>query len=90
MVPLPPLPETPKAPPVQPGGKPNDSSLPLERVVQGLPPMQVAPSVEHLYEGHLGEFTKGWGSDLTIPPNPNPLIPLPAHLIAGVYAEFIM
>ena len=27
--------------------------------------MQVAPSVEHLYEGHLGEVSKGWGRDLT-------------------------
>ena len=63
----------PGAPPeLSPGGKPDDSSLLMERVVKGLPPMQVASSVEHLYEGHLGEVTKGWGSDLTSPPNPPP------------------
>ena len=51
----------PEAPPeAPPGGKPDDNSLSIERVAQGLPPMQVAPSVEHLYEGHLGEVTKVW------------------------------
>ena len=59
----------PEAPPeAPPGGKPDDNSLSIERVAQGLPPMQVAPSVEHLYEGHLGEVSKGWGRDLTPPP----------------------
>ena len=71
--PSPALPESPiplEAPPETfPGGKPDGNSLQMERVAQGLPPTQVAPSVEHLYEGHLGEVTKGWGSDLTIPPH---------------------
>ena len=72
----------PEAPPETfPGGKPDDNSLQLERAAQGLPPVQVAPSVEHLYVGHLGEVTKGWGSDLTspppnIPPSP-PIFPQP-------------
>ena len=67
----------PEAPPETfPGGKPDDNSLQLERVAQGLPPVQVAPSVEHLYVGHLGEVTKGWGSDLTSPPNIPPSPPI--------------
>ena len=48
-------PETP--PETFPGGKPDDNPLQMERVAQGLPPTQVAPSVEHLYEGHLGEVS---------------------------------
>ena len=33
---------TPEAPLVSQGGKPDDSSLSVERIAQGLPPMQVA------------------------------------------------
>ena len=59
--PSPALPESPippEAPPETfPGDEPDGNSLQMERVAQGLPPMQVAPSVEHLYEGHLGEVS---------------------------------
>ena len=41
--------------------KPDDSSLDNERIVQGLPPVQVGLSVDHLHEGHLGEVTQGVG-----------------------------
>ena len=37
---------------------------------QGFPLVQVAPSVEHLHAGHLGEVTKGYDSDLTNPAPP--------------------
>ena len=53
---------------------PDNSSHSLESFAQGLPPVQVAPSVEHLHEGPLGEVTKGWDSNLTkSPPLPTPL-----------------
>ena len=48
---------------------PDDSSPQNESYVKGLPPVQVVPSVIHLHEGHLGEVTKGWGSDLAKPPH---------------------
>ena len=53
---------------------PDDSSLVVESFAQGLPPVQVAPSVEHLYVGHLGEVTFRGGvvTSPTLPPTPNP------------------
>ena len=57
---------------------PDHGSLVLESFAQGLPPVHVAPSVEHLHAGDLGEVTKGWGSDLTKPPHsPPPHLPEP-------------
>ena len=41
---------------------PDDCSQNCESNEQGFPPVLVAPSVEHLHAGHLGEVTKGWGS----------------------------
>ena len=57
-----------KLPRVQPG----DSSLNNESTAQGLPPMKVAPSVEHFHEGHLGEVTHRGGAVTS----PNPPFPL--------------
>ena len=72
---LPPKSQAPNIPSTQVSpdkpSNPDDSSLHLESFAQGLPPVQVAPSVEYLHEGHLGEVTKGWGSDLTPPPPPH-------------------
>ena len=64
-------PTAPQISPISPR-YPDHSSLTKESNEQGLPPVQVAPSVEHLHAGHLGEVTKGWDSDLTIPPPPLP------------------
>ena len=35
--------------------QPYDSSLGKESIAQGLPPVQVGLSVDHLHEGYLGE-----------------------------------
>ena len=41
---------------------PDDNSPVYESIAQGLPPVQVAPSVEHLHEGRLGEVTHRAGA----------------------------
>ena len=46
---------------------PDYNSLEIENA-QELPPMQVCLSEDNLYEGSLGEVTKGWGSDLDLTP----------------------
>ena len=56
---------------------PDDNSPTNESFAQGLPPVQVGSSVNHLHVGHLGEVTKGWGSDLTKSPPPSPPPPSP-------------
>ena len=64
----------PKKPSTYPRGHPGDNSQIIESTAQGLPLVQVLTSVANLHEGHLGEVTKGWGSDLTkSPPLQSPL-----------------
>ena len=57
-----------------PRAKPDDSSQHVESIAQGLPPVQVSPSVGYLHEGHLGGVTQRGGAVTS----PNP--PLPPNL----------
>ena len=56
----PPKPQNSKLPAFNPSiqkALPDDNSQKYESTTQGLPPVQVGSSENHLHEGHLGEVT---------------------------------
>ena len=65
------IPSSPDTPQILQPRNPDDSSLQLESFAQGFPPVQLAPSVEQLHAGHLGEVTFRGGT-VTSPPPPSP------------------
>ena len=70
---------------------PDDNLLILGRYVQGFPPVQVGPRVDHLHAGRLGDVTLRGGTMTSQPPIHTPPLPSPKSLQreqmwgAGVY-----
>ena len=69
------IPSSPDTPQILQPRNPDDSSLQLESFAQGFPPVQLAPSVEQLHAGHLGEVTIRGGTVTSPTPPPSPLPP---------------
>ena len=69
-------PSTPPIPVPEPRGKPDDSSQSYESIAQGLPPVQVCPSVDNLHEGCLGEVTHRGGAVTSPIPPLSPIHPI--------------